>query len=844
MDAEEKHEGLLRKKQELEQKLKLVKARTGLEEEGQGRTPEVKDLLEREKRQRILELAITRVKRKLVNLEVEMGAREEGERVGVRLRREERRERQERRRERVVVVWKVKGERRVEERLGEGLRKRDGEGDGVGRGGTETRTKGVRVRVVGTGAGADMDMEGLWGEDVWGDDFWDEEVSQHQQQRQQAKQQQQEPNVAILPLTHYLLRDPDPTDPTDPTYPAPDLDPFERLEMAARIERERKAESINGDDGWDDWGEGQGQGQTQQAHETQQTEEGLPQIHPLPTHPDPDSFEVLEMAAPVGRERKAEIISGDDERWSVLRLGQGQEQQAWETQWAEQTREAQETQQTQQVLQVQEQQAEQGQQEQQSQQIQEAQQVQQARQVQQNQETQQAQHVLQAEEAQQHEEAQQALENREGQQTQESKGLEIDDRKPNSNKAGAVPVGRVERKGRLRSRMSDLKIGSGPSEDEVKVGNDLAENKTAAKEAPQIETSSLASESTPQQAMTATEEPQEAPPKIITTRTPTTPTKQSQPQPKPQLPSKEPPPLTTHRLTLVPRPDTDLFSPAPPPGTLLILACSAKADWRDGVSNFLYTHYPKAHYMLKAHCKSISTITTSSSSQDQDQDQNSQSIDPVQAHKDALDKHQRNLVGTALLIKPTPAAFAAATTTTTTNTDKKQNENNKDLPYFIGCLFLTKESSKAYRDPPVAILKATRTAMADLMRQVAEHKQTVAQWKRMNGGWARKVKGKTTVVGPEMRMARRDVSTKFGIKWEMMREVLEGLEVVGFEGVSGKKGDGAEGGKGGEIPVGVFDEFVEGQGIWKGKGEGMGKGEGKETGNQQYDEEELGTTWI
>ncbi|KAK1774860.1 hypothetical protein QBC45DRAFT_396678 [Copromyces sp. CBS 386.78] len=420
--------------------------------------------------------------------------------------------------------------------------------------------------------------------------------------------------------------------------------------------------------------------------------------------------------------------------------------------------------------------------------------------------------------------------------------------------------------GRSRRRRSVLKISPGPSEVGVEVGNDLTKDKAATERSHTEETSSSVSGLTPQQATAATEEPQETPPQITTT------TELSQPQP----PSPVAPPLTTHRLTLAPHPNTDLFSPAPPPGTLLILACSAQADWGDGVSKFLRTHFPEAYEVYRSHCTSIPTITTTttaspssspSSSQtdlhaSHSQDQDSESVsDPVQVRKARenalLDKHQRSLVGTALLIRSAPSSVSASAEKSASaaphnddNDDNaaaaaaanKQRKHRKHFKYFIGCLFVssskegptTSEKAKAYGDPP-SPLKAMRTAMADLMGQVAEQNLKAAEWERErekngNGGERKsRKKRKSAVVGPEMRMAKWDDvgTTKFGVKWEMIEEGLEGLEV--------KVAEGMLPGEGGEISLGVFDEVVEG-GTKTEKEKGMLPGEGGEISLGVFDE--------
>ncbi|KAK3955929.1 hypothetical protein QBC32DRAFT_321343 [Pseudoneurospora amorphoporcata] len=419
--------------------------------------------------------------------------------------------------------------------------------------------------------------------------------------------------------------------------------------------------------------------------------------------------------------------------------------------------------------------------------------------------------------------------------------------------------------GRSRRRRSDLKLGPGPSEVGVEVGNDLTKDKAATERSHTEETSSSVSGLAPQQATAVIEEPQETPPQITTTIITTT-TEQSQPQPS----SPGAPLLTTHRLTLAPHPNTDLFSPAPPPGTLLILTCSAQADWGDGVSKFLRTHFPEAYEVYRSHCTSIPTTTTTaaspspspSSSQtdlhaSHSQDQDSESVsDPIQVRKARenalLDKHQRSLVGTALLIRSAPSSVSVSAAPHNDDNDdnaaaNKQRKHRKHFKYFIGCLFVsskegptTSEEAKAYGDPPsppvagAVILKAMRTAMADLMGQVAEHNLKAAEWERErekngDGGERKRKKRNSAVVGPEMRLAKWDdvSTTKFGVEWEMIEEGLEGLEV--------KVAEGMLPGEGGEISLGVFDEVVEG-GTKTEKEKGMLPGEGGEISLRVFDE--------
>ncbi|KAK3489709.1 hypothetical protein B0T13DRAFT_91247 [Neurospora crassa] len=412
------------------------------------------------------------------------------------------------------------------------------------------------------------------------------------------------------------------------------------------------------------------------------------------------------------------------------------------------------------------------QQSEQSEQIQQAQRVQQAQQVQQ---------------VQQGEQSQQAQPVQRTQQTKESKGLE------------GGGDGKVEKKGPSYFTFS-LKKGRkfGPSALEHqedlggwKVGNDMIINGGSVVLRSLGLSSPGVAEAT---AESRTREARKAEPKTKTTPASSqakaaTSTKQPQ-----QQQQKPPPPLTTHRLTLIPHANSsDIFSPVPPPGSLLIHACNAQGNWGTGIARIFRTHYPGAYKAYQAHCSSIPTTSTSTSSQTnnllQDQEEAAESVDPIQARKNALTKHQRSLVGTALLIPPRPSV----------PDDKK---------HFIGCLF-TSLGYGPYRDPAVAMMKATGKAMEDLMRQVAEWNVNV----NVNATATKKKKSMNMVIGPEMRMPRIDAG-KSAVEWEMTREVLEKVEVRVPEGMLPGKGE-----------IMVFDgvDAIEGG---KGKG-GKGKGEGK-----------------
>ncbi|KAJ7272551.1 hypothetical protein B0H12DRAFT_584598 [Mycena haematopus] len=98
----------------------------------------------------------------------------------------------------------------------------------------------------------------------------------------------------------------------------------------------------------------------------------------------------------------------------------------------------------------------------------------------------------------------------------------------------------------------------------------------------------------------------------------------------------------------------DLF--AAPAGSILIHACNTRGSWGAGIATAFKERYPDAFIQYKDHCK----------------------------------KHGAALVGTCLLIR--------------------------GETHDIACLFTSKEYGRRV-DPAAAILAATRTAVADLLKQ-------------------------------------------------------------------------------------------------------------------------------
>ncbi|KAF8196827.1 hypothetical protein K438DRAFT_745333 [Mycena galopus ATCC 62051] len=101
----------------------------------------------------------------------------------------------------------------------------------------------------------------------------------------------------------------------------------------------------------------------------------------------------------------------------------------------------------------------------------------------------------------------------------------------------------------------------------------------------------------------------------------------------------------------------DLF--AAPAGSILIHACNTKGSWGAGIATAFKEMYPAAFTQFNAHCQ----------------------------------EHGAALVGTCLLIR--------------------------GETHDIACLFTSKDYGRRV-DPPASILAATRTSVADLLRQNAD----------------------------------------------------------------------------------------------------------------------------
>ncbi|KAK3392380.1 hypothetical protein B0T20DRAFT_54809 [Sordaria brevicollis] len=269
-------------------------------------------------------------------------------------------------------------------------------------------------------------------------------------------------------------------------------------------------------------------------------------------------------------------------------------------------------------------------------------------------------------------------------------------------------------------------------------------------------------------------------------------------------------PLVSHRLKLVEQPDDiDLLSSdsPPPPGSLIIFPMSSR-PFREKAITPLEAHYPRAWRLYQMHCIDVPANISQQAreqllqEQQQQQQQLGEKYQPPpgtnlahQIQNLALDKYQKSLVGTALLIRPTPSFVFPSTGSKEENQQQPDPSSPQELlkKHFIALLFISKESATSiHRDPPVAVLENTRKAMADLMTKVGRHNrkhyfqqlthqdgstssQEVPEDKAGSGGW-----GKTGIVGriEEIRMSKGGFSkTKWGVKWEMTKEVLGGLEV-------------------------------------------------------------------
>ncbi|KAF2279061.1 uncharacterized protein EI97DRAFT_226615 [Westerdykella ornata] len=150
----------------------------------------------------------------------------------------------------------------------------------------------------------------------------------------------------------------------------------------------------------------------------------------------------------------------------------------------------------------------------------------------------------------------------------------------------------------------------------------------------------------------------------------------------------------------------DIFSA--PAGSVLIHACNAQGSWGSGIALAFRNSYPSAYQVYRSHCLTRHNPRTN----------------PVRT-------------GTCLLIPPC--------------------ETKAGIPaHWIACLFTSAKYGKA-KDPPSVILRNTKAAMKDLLRQVKT---------RMEAG---KELGSLVMC--------RINSGKFAVKWGRTVDVLEGIVV-------------------------------------------------------------------
>ncbi|GAB7361645.1 hypothetical protein MBLNU230_g1696t1 [Neophaeotheca triangularis] len=174
----------------------------------------------------------------------------------------------------------------------------------------------------------------------------------------------------------------------------------------------------------------------------------------------------------------------------------------------------------------------------------------------------------------------------------------------------------------------------------------------------------------------------------------------------------------------------DLFKA--PENTLILHACNCEGSWGAGVALAFKTHYPKAFEIYQNVCAST---------------------------------EPSKLIGTALLIT---REMQRDTGRTTNLIGTKMLQEPPD--HHVGCLFTSKSKGKK-KDARKDILKATKTAMVDLLREV---KKTGDFDEIMTSGEYQKVE---RIIMPKIN------SGLFGVPWKATKDILESVSFAeGDEG--------------------------------------------------------------
>ncbi|KAL8917227.1 MAG: hypothetical protein Q9208_008066 [Pyrenodesmia sp. 3 TL-2023] len=206
-----------------------------------------------------------------------------------------------------------------------------------------------------------------------------------------------------------------------------------------------------------------------------------------------------------------------------------------------------------------------------------------------------------------------------------------------------------------------------------------------------------------------------------------------------------------------------------PAHSILIHACNTKGSWGRGVAAAFKSYSPTAYAFQHAHCTQSPSPST------------------------PLSTHQRNLVGTCLLIPPFPTLTFPSPSTSTTKTKASKNPKpppptaaQREKQFWIACLFTSHGFGKSV-DTPDKILEATRRSVQDLGRQIEAH--------RVREEKGEKVEQMAACVSVRIN------SGLFGVEWARTREVLEeaGLEMVVVRPKGDEEGErkvrGKDGGK-------------------------------------------------